>query len=171
MKAIFTIRQDTLGTIISWADGSPYNHCGIYDNAVDNRGGFIIEASPFEGVRRRVLGPILSSVEGFAILDLSLPNEEEAMTWLRTQVGKKYDWVGLAGILFGADWMQGNRWVCSPLTMMTFMQAGATLDGGGLPGFSYVMGVKRAFETLQNLGAKVTLSSSPRLAPPLQRRQ
>jgi hypothetical protein len=166
MKAIFTIRQDLLGDVISWVDGGPYNHCGVYDNAVDNRGGFIIEATPFEGVRRRLLGPVLGSVAGFAIVDLPLPEEEQAMAWLRAQVGKGYDWMGLAGILFGTDWMRDNRWVCSPLTIMTFMQAGATLDGGGPPGFNYVMGVRQAYDTLQNLGAKVTSLSSPISKPP-----
>lgn len=171
MKAIFTTRQDMLGEVISWIDGGPYNHCGIYDEAVDCNGGFIIEANPFEGVRKRLLGPVLNSVEGFAILDLPLPEEELALAWLRTQVGKKYDWLGLTGILFGADWMREDRWVCSPLTLTTFIQAGATLDGGGPPGFNPVMGVRDTYLTLIQLGAKVTSSVMPKQGLPLQLKQ
>lgn len=162
MKAIFTIRQDMLGRVISWADGGPYNHCGIYDEAVDNRGGFIIEANPFEGVRKRLLGPVLSEVEGFAILDLTLPEEGLAMAWLRAQIGKRYDWLGLTGIMFGTDWTRDNRWVCAPLTMTSFIQGGATLDGGGPPGFHPVMGVREAYRMLIQLGATVTSSVLPK---------
>lgn len=162
MKAIFTTRQDTLGNIITLVDGGPYNHCGIYDDATDNRGGYIIEANPFEGVRRRLLGPVLSSTSGFAIMDLAVPQEQYAMAWLRQQVGRKYDWLGLMGIVFGTDWLREDRWVCSPLTMMTFVQAGVSLDGGSQPGFNYVMGVSEAFDTLVYLGAKVTSSFTAR---------
>lgn len=168
MKAVFTVRSDWLGKTITKIDKGPYNHCGIYEPGYDSRGGFIIEANPFEGVRRIPLGPILSSVCGFAIVELSgLPQEDLAMDWLKRQVGKNYDWRGLAGIAFGADWTTEDKWICSALTMMTFIQAGATVDGGAQPGFGYAVGVREAFETLEKLGAKVTRAPHHLLSRPL----
>lgn len=158
MKAIFTIRQDFLGDVIVRLDGGPYNHCGIYDEAGTGGRGFIIEAIPFEGVRKRPVESVLSSAAGVGILDLQMPDEEYALKWLRQQVGRKYDLLGLLGIALGADWLRDDRWVCSPLTMMTFIQAGASLDGGPQPGFNYVMGVSDAYKTLISLGAR-TISS------------
>jgi hypothetical protein len=171
MKAIFTVRSDLVGRAITLIDGGYYNHCGIYDPAVDNRGGYIIEANPFEGVRRRLLGPILSESIGFAILELAMPREEMALEWLHQQVGLSYDWLGLLGLAFGVDWTHGDKWVCAPLTLMTFIQAGATLDGGPQPRFDYVAGVREAYEILEKLGAKITTSYHPRQGLPLLPRQ
>lgn len=167
MKAVFTVRKDWVGRTITCIDKGPFNHCGIYEPGHDSRGGFIIEANPFEGVRRRPLGPILSDVSGFAIVELSnLPQEELAFEWLKKQVGRKYDWIGLLGIAFGADWMQDGKWVCAPLTLMTFIMAGASLDGSPQPRFEYAVGVRDAFDTLQDLGGLVTTLMLP---PPLLR--
>lgn len=169
MKAVFTARSDWLGKTITRIDKGPYNHCGVYEPGHDSRGGFIIEANPFEGVRRIPLGPVLSEVQGFAIVELKdLPETELALTWLKQQVGKKYDWRGLAGIAFGADWTSESKWICSALTMMTFIQAGATLDGGGPPGFRYAVGVREAFELLVQMGGVVTQVPRQQTSPELR---
>jgi len=160
MKAIFTVRSDLLGRVITHIDGGHYNHCGVYDPGYDCRGGFIIEANPFEGVRRRLLGPILSEASGFAILDLQVPDENQGMDWLHRQLGLKYDWLGLLGIALKEDWLREGKWVCSPLTLLTFIQAGASLDGSPQPRFDYAVGVRQAYETLIKLGARVTSSCS-----------
>ena len=165
MKAIFTIRPGVLGGIITHLDKGQYNHCGIYEPATDGRGSSIIEANPFEGVRKRFLGPVLNSGVGFSILELGLPNEEDAMKWLRQQVGKKYDWRGLIGVSVGADWSHEEKWFCTALTLMTFIQAGATLDGSAQPQFDYVVGVRDAYDTLVKLGAAVVTSYDPKSVP------
>lgn len=164
MKAVFTIRNDWVGRTITCIDKGPFNHCGIYEPAHDSTGGFIIEAMPFKGVRKKPLGPLLDEVEGFAIVELKdLPQEYIAKAWLDQQIGRRYDWRGLLGIAFGANWTNEEKWVCAPLTLMTFIMAGASLSNGPQPGFDYAVGVREAFDVIQNLGGVITKLKLPPL--------
>jgi uncharacterized protein YycO len=63
------------------------------------------------------------------IREAFLPNEDKALLFALSQVGKKYDFTGLLGIVFQKrSWMDPDKWWCSELSE-------AQCTEGGNPAF------------------------------------
>ena len=94
--------------------------CAIID------GDEVIEAAAFHGVRARPLEDMLNKASKFAIL--TLPGDEAAVVAAaRSQIGKPYDWQGVAGIGFRRRWQDEDAWFCSELVAWAFAEAGTPM--------------------------------------------
>ena len=50
------------------------------------------------------------------VLDIDIPNEKMAYDFALAQLGKKYDWTGILGIIFqNRRWEKDDKWFCSEL--------------------------------------------------------
>jgi uncharacterized protein YycO len=49
------------------------------------------------------------------IISVKLPNEEAAVDFAYKQVGKKYDYTAILGMLMRRDWKEDDDWFCSEL--------------------------------------------------------
>lgn len=119
-RVIFT-RNHTPGSILLrtflW---SPWSHCAIVD------GEEVIEAAAFGGVRARPLADMLADATKMAIL--TLPGDPQAViAAARSQIGKPYDWQGVAGIGFRRRWQDDDAWFCSELVAWAFEAGGHPL--------------------------------------------
>lgn len=72
------------------------------------------------GVKTTALTPFLHHYRTFKMRDIPIQEgrEEEARAWLRAQVGKRYDWTALLGMLFHRNWQEDDSWFCSEMTEM-----------------------------------------------------
>ena len=99
---------------------SPWSHCAVVD------GGMVIEAAAFHGVRERPLRDFMGDATKAAMLEL--PGDQEAViAAARSQIGKPYDWQGVAGIGFRRRWQDDDAWFCSELVAWAFEAGGRPL--------------------------------------------
>ena len=99
---------------------SPWSHCALVD------GDMVIEAAAFHGVRERPLQEFMADATKAAMLEL--PGDQNAIiVAARTQLGKPYDWQGVAGIGFRRRWQDKDAWFCSELVAWAFEAGGQPL--------------------------------------------
>lgn len=120
VQVVFS-RNHTPGSILLRAAlWSPWSHCALVD------GDTVIEAAAFRGVRERPLHDFMADATKAAVL--SLPGDPGAViAAARSQLGKPYDWLGVAGIGFRRRWQDEDAWFCSELVAWAFEVAGAPL--------------------------------------------
>ena len=98
---------------IEWLTRSPYTHVGT-----DIGGGMLIESYPGIGVRKRIW--MLNEPDMYRFrVQYSDPEVYRAhLSWLEFQIGKPYDWFGIAGVAFDHPTFHfQNEWFCSELAV------------------------------------------------------
>lgn len=103
---------------------SQWSHCAIVD------GGQIIEAAANGGVRVRPLIELTRASSRHVFVAMPCVDPGAVIAAARTQVGKPYDWLGVAGIGLRRRWQDADRWFCSELIAWAFEQGGAPLFRG-----------------------------------------
>jgi uncharacterized protein YycO len=127
MKTVSIIfrRSNLIGSrILKTVLWSEWSHCGIID------GDTVIEAAAFHGVVRTSLEQFKADGTHYTIIDIHLDDEtaEKVLENARSQLGKKYDYLGLLGIAFrNRHAEERNAWFCSELVAWAFEQAGHPL--------------------------------------------
>lgn len=134
MKVIYVAGDGLIGAAIRAVEGGRWSHVGIID------GDHVIEAVWSEGVRIRKLSSLIADRPIHEILEVPLPDEEKAILWARSQIGKPYDFGGVLGLGFNRNWSDDRRWYCSELA------GGAALQGGRTPpAEEHRLGVKKGY--------------------------
>lgn len=89
---------------------------------------------------------------------LTYPPEVEAaiMRFVAAQIGKPYDTLGIAGILFNRDWHSRDHWFCSELVLAAFEAAGVYLLNV-IPGRSYRIDPERLHLSTRLIGHGLSL--------------
>lgn len=99
---------------------SPWSHCGIID------GDKVIEAVAVHGVVETPLAEVLSRSSRWAIVEYP-GNADAAIAAVRSQLGKPYDYSGVAGVGLHRDWNDLVAWFCSELTTHGLLAGGLAL--------------------------------------------
>lgn len=86
--------------------------------------GSAIEAT-WPKVRRVDAALIKSKHSKWQVVDVPVPDEQAAVKFAMSQIGKPYDVSALFGIMFHRNWADDSKWFCSEL-------ATAVLKAGGL---------------------------------------
>jgi hypothetical protein len=110
MKVIFGRNNLPFSWLIRVFTWSRWSHCGVIV------GGDVIEATATKGV---VITPLAEFVARYrdhhvahhAVIDTDFSGHGRALA----EVGKKYDFLAIVGILFRAGWSNERRWFCSEL--------------------------------------------------------
>lgn len=90
---------------------SSWSHCGIVTPEQT-----VIHAAPFRGVVEDTVGEFLAGASRYSPKDIWLPHDDKAIEFARAQIGKSYDWRGVAGIGLREDsWARGEYWFCNEL--------------------------------------------------------
>uniref|UniRef100_A0A6H1ZF04 Putative peptidase n=1 Tax=viral metagenome TaxID=1070528 RepID=A0A6H1ZF04_9ZZZZ len=62
------------------------------------------------------------------LVEFTVPDRDAVLDAALSQIGKPYDWLGVAGIaLRGRDWQEDDCWFCSELVAWAFSEAGFPL--------------------------------------------
>lgn len=118
------------GWLIRKATGSHYTHCGVYYG--DNK---IIEAQ-FGGVQLSSLDKYQGlTIHSFRHQDADPEMMEQVVTWMGTQLGKGYDYMGVLGIGLHMLGMNRNnmmddksKYWCSEFIADAYLKFGLSLD-------------------------------------------
>lgn len=105
---------------ITW---SHYSHCGIVIN------GYYYDAKPSKGVEKLSVNDIPRDYDLFGVTVTDL-QYEKIQLFLDAQVGKPYDFIGIARFILRTPPSQNhNEWFCSSLIFAAFLAAGIRLLG------------------------------------------
>lgn len=119
MKLLFT-RRHHLGSagirIVTW---SAYSHVDVI---MDD--GKLIGAIAGKGVIESSYEERIKAASKAVIMDLPVKEINEAMAFLRRQLGKPYDWSGVLGIGLHRDWQEDDKWSCAELAAAAAAEAG-----------------------------------------------
>ena len=106
-----------LSKLIRFFSGGFYNHTSIEIN------GIIYEAHIHTGVRKAYLDEWDdTTVKTYFEYDLWPKREKLVEDWLKRQVGKKYDTLGVLSFLWRFIPQRMGAWYCSELAMVSFMK-------------------------------------------------
>ena len=105
--------------LIRWFTNSDYNH---------------VDVSFYEGHLRKTISANSKGVKEYTHLKqhqgmyflFSLHPEVESaiINNLKSQLGKKYDWLAIFSFFFRRNWERQNKWFCSELVLWAFNRAG-----------------------------------------------
>jgi uncharacterized protein YycO len=111
MRVIYSRRNTLPSALIRWMTWSRWSHVSV---AVSET--MVIDARAIGGVRYRSLEELTNKASRFEFVDLALPDEAAAMQFLRAQVGRRYDWGMVLGVVWRSSrWHDNARWACSEL--------------------------------------------------------
>ncbi|PJK01444.1 hypothetical protein CO615_03975 [Lysobacteraceae bacterium NML75-0749] len=102
--------------------GSRWSHCGIV-----TPDGTVIEAQ-MRGVIERPLADMLAESKRHEYVNVPCPVADAVIAAARSQLGKRYDWLGLLGYGLRSSRVQdAERWFCSELVAWAFAYSGYPL--------------------------------------------
>lgn len=120
MKLLFAKKRNLPSALIRFFTWSQWSHVAIVD------GDAVIEATFLGGVSWRPLAEFLVDYTTEEV-GVSLPDEAAAMRFVRQQIGKRYDWTALVGIVFRSGWAKQDKWFCSELVAAAIQAGGKRL--------------------------------------------
>lgn len=109
MKVIFGRNNLPFSWLIRAFTWSRWSHCGILD------GDKVIEATALHGVVVTPLHEFIARYNRYSIADMLVSDDSEAINRALSQVGKRYDFSAIFGILLRSGWNSDSAWFCSEL--------------------------------------------------------
>ncbi|MBK3748279.1 C40 family peptidase [Stutzerimonas balearica] len=126
VRVLFTRRRHLGSLAIRLGTWSTWSHVDL----VDDRGGApdLIGAVAPSGVVRLPMAERLRLASHAALVEFSVRDSNAILDAAASQLGRPYDWLGVAGIaLRGRDWQEDDCWFCSELVAWSFSAAGEPL--------------------------------------------
>lgn len=126
IKVLFTRRKSIFSWLIRWAlprsrfSLGECSHCLVVDC------GYAIEAKMFYGVKKTPIDQVVNNSIVVKEVDYEVEDVNAGISWLRFQVGKSYDWLGVFGLVWNQDrdWQDESNWFCFELAAATLHHAG-----------------------------------------------
>lgn len=120
MKNTITIHfarsNDITGKLIRFFTFSHWNHIAI---EID---GIIYEARLNGGVAS--MKATQWNWHGSDSVEVPVTDKEKAKSFLKDQIGKKYDWTALVALPFREGWEVSDKWFCSELAVEALVEGG-----------------------------------------------
>jgi len=126
VQVLFTRRRHLGSLAIRLGTWSTWSHVDL----VDDRGAVpeLIGAVAPSGVVRTPMAERLRMARQAALVEFSVRDRNAVLDAAASQLGRPYDWLGVAGIaLRGRDWQEDDCWFCSELVAWSFSAAGEPL--------------------------------------------
>lgn len=114
MKIIFARNRSVASLIIRLVTWSRWHHCAVIMpdglTVIESRGGLWGDTGVIET-------PIKEFKSRYSTIEIAEIDcvDDQGYDFLRSQLGKKYDFLAIFGILFRTGWDNHNRWICSEL--------------------------------------------------------
>jgi uncharacterized protein YycO len=119
MKILFSRRNNIGSWLIRLVTWSEWSHVEILNNG-------LIGANAPEGVLVTSYTKRYKTASEMYIMNIPC-DDDKAIKWAYTQIGKQYDWFGVLGLWWHRNWQDDRRWWCSEFVAM------ALKVGGNLP--------------------------------------
>lgn len=127
IRVIFTKRKwNPVSFLIRWSMPRTRFHIAESSHCLIEDGEYVIDSSMMHGVRRALRHEALKGQHVVRVVYFSVPDKEAGLAWLRTQVGKSYDFKGAFGVALSPDreWAKEDYWYCYELAAATLKAAG-----------------------------------------------
>lgn len=116
---ILIARNNRLGSLLIRAVTlSRWSHAAIFLDGV------VIDSTLRTGVRSITYAEFARHYPTHVVIDVPLPDEDNAIRFLASQVGKPYDWTALFGIVLQRNWQEPDAWFCSELVEAALSKGG-----------------------------------------------
>lgn len=120
IKIRFSSGRGIYSSIIRWSTWSWCSHVGIMLSDIH-----VIDATGEQGVAIRT--PYGDKEARYFTVELPEEKEQKLLVWIKSQIGKGYDWSAIYGMAFRKDWHNDDKWFCSELVAAAFEEAGHPL--------------------------------------------
>ena len=133
VRVLFTRRRHLGSLAIRTFTWSAWSHVDLLD--VSSGQPQLIGAVAPSGVVVEPLSHRLKNASRVALVEFHVPCAEAVVRAARSQVGKSYDWLGVAGLVTRSrDWQREEAWFCSELIAWAIGQGGLPLFREALVG-------------------------------------
>lgn len=121
---VFCNSKLPLSPVIRAVTWGRYSHVALMVDA-----NTVVEATGGGGVQATPLEKLMARSMDFCIVEVNVPRgtSDKVKAAVRSQLGKPYDWWGIAGLSIRRDWQDSTNWWCSELVAWAFQEAGAPL--------------------------------------------
>lgn len=139
MKLLIASGNSISSILIKMFTFSKWSHTAVmFDHLT------VIDVTYRTGVRRITYEEFKSEYSDIYEVDVFLPNEAAALSFALNQLGKKYDYTAILGILFrNRRWESDENWFCSELSETVCVYGGKrrirTEASGVLPRESFAV--------------------------------
>lgn len=122
VQVIFSRGNSPVSWLISFLTWSRWSHVGVITPT-----GTVIDAH-FPRVREVSQRKFKSTARKTAVVEFDHPDPDALFVWLRSQIGKPYDWRALFGFMLRREeWNRPRAWFCSELVAGGFQATGGAL--------------------------------------------
>lgn len=108
-KIVFATANKPISFLIKLFTLSHWSHCGIID------GSFVIDSEIGVGVRRIPFGEWKQHYDHYVIVEMPIEDKSMRLHWARSQVGKKYDLLGVLSLVIRKNASDKDKLFCSEL--------------------------------------------------------
>lgn len=117
MALVFCSSDTWVSRIIRFFTRSEFSHVEFLDLET----GLVYGSVPGEGVRISTIEKLSSESTKIKICNINKPYDRlQVIDRISSQVGKKYDWVAILGIVIRDPIQDPTRWICSELICWAF---------------------------------------------------
>ena len=110
MKLILASSHNIGSYIIRLFTFSKWSHVAIMLDEFN-----VIDSTAKYGVRIQSMDYFKSRHFNLETIEVDLPNFDNALSFAYKQVGKKYDWSAIFGLIFQRNWQEADKWFCAEL--------------------------------------------------------
>lgn len=126
VRVLFTRRHHPGSVAICAFTWSAWSHVDLIDDT--GSAPVLIGAIAFQGVVQESLEQRLAKASRAALVEFPVSDAASVIAAARGQLGKPYDWAGIAGLVTrNRDWQAEDSWFCSELVAWAFTQGGSPL--------------------------------------------
>lgn len=87
--------------------------------------GMVFDVTALSGVRKMHISEYVKEYRRIDCYEVAVPDETAGRVFAEAQLGKKYDFGAILGIVFqNRNWEKPDRWFCSEYAEATFVAAG-----------------------------------------------
>lgn len=111
MKVIYCANNKMTSWLIRMFTWSRFSHVVF----VEDDETIIDSTFTHSGVQRRLLSDIYREYSTIEVVEMPLPDEQAALAFARSQLGKPYDKTAILGFIFRRNWADEDAWFCNEL--------------------------------------------------------
>ena len=122
MRIIYCTSSGFISALIRLFTFSKWSHVAIEYNGV------VIDSTSTDGVAESSYKEFAAIHRSIHIEELTGVNEEVVWRFLKSQVGKEYDFRAIFALPFRKNWQSNDAWFCSELVAKALMKGGKKIN-------------------------------------------
>ena len=121
MRIIYCTSNGFISALIRFFTFSKWSHVAIEFNGV------VIDSTSVNGVAVSSYKRFAATHKSIHMEELTGVNEEAVWRFLKSQIGKKYDFRAIFSFPFRRSWQRNSKWFCSELAAEALIMGGRNL--------------------------------------------